>query len=750
MDANLGYSNGTSSTVKLDQQAKIMGTQRSFILRGLGCAHCASKIEDEVNKLEGVQHASLDFIAKRLSIYASNGKKLDEIAKRAADIVKQIEPEVDFVEERGAEGASASQDDDVVNKKELLRLGAAAVLFAAALGFELPYLSEFVLFFASYLIAGGKVIWRAIKNIFRGQIFDENFLMSVATIGAFAIRQYPEGVAVMLFFEIGEYFQDLAVNRSRRSISALMDIRPDYANLMVGEEVKTVSPEAVKVGDVIIIKPGERVPLDGVVVDGRSMVDTSAITGESLPRDVEKGSEILGGYINQNGLLSVRVTKKYSESTVVKILDMVQNASSKKAPTEHFITKFARYYTPVVVFGALAVALIPPLVIEGAAFSQWLYRALVFLVISCPCALVISIPLSFFGGIGGASKRGILVKGGNYLEALNHVNTVVFDKTGTLTRGVFKVTDVIPSEGFSRDELLALAAHAEVFSNHPIAVSILNAYGKEIDKDVVQTYDEIFGHGIKVILNRKKILVGKSSLMPRGKTVLIGCGWEILAGNSKLMKKEKIRHFNEVDIPGTHVYVAFNKTYAGCIVIADEIKKDAGKTIKALKDRGIRGVVMLTGDSKAVGVKVAKQLGIDQVYTELLPHDKVEQVERLQKRMRSKGKLVFVGDGINDAPVLARADVGVAMGALGSDAAIEAADVVLMTDDPYQLMDAIGIAKRTKSIVWQNIVFSLGVKGIVLALGAVGIATMWAAVFADVGVALIAVLNASRAMYMKS
>ena len=506
-----------------------------------------------------------------------------------------------------------------------------------------------------------------------------------------------------------------------------MDIRPDYANLQVGDEIKRISPEGVKIGDLIVVKPGERVPLDGVVIEGRSMVDTSALTGESVPRDVEEGSDILGGFINQNGLLKVRVTKGFGETTVSKVLDLVQNASSKKAPTENFITKFARYYTPVVVFGAIAIALIPPFLIQGAAFSQWIYRALVFLVISCPCALVISIPLGFFGGIGGASKKGILVKGGNYLEALNDVDTVIFDKTGTLTKGVFKVTEVVPEEGFSRDDLLEMAAYAEVFSNHPIAVSILNAYGKIVNKDLVDDHEEVFGHGIKVAV----------------------CGREILAGNSKLMRKENIS-YNKADVQGTIVYVAFNKTYAGYIVISDEIKEDSIDAIRNLRDIGIRKTVMLTGDTRTVGEKVAEELELDEVYTELLPDQKVEQVEQLEKEVPSAGKLVFVGDGINDAPVLARADIGVAMGALGSDAAIEAADVVLMTDEPSQLVGAIKIAKRTKNIVWQNIVFALGVKGVVLVFGAVGIATMWAAVFADVGVALIAVLNATRAMYVKN
>lgn len=717
----------TSCTVIEPQTIDLQtGAKKTLVLAGLGCANCAAKIEHEVNKLAGVQHASLDFVAKRLIIYVYNERDLGKITSQATEIINKFEPDVEVIEEYGAGGIPVIEDE-VVNKNELIKIGVGAVLFAIALIFEFSFWTEFSLFLVSYLLVGGDILLRAVRNISRGQVFDENFLMSVATIGAFAIRQFPEGVAVMLFFKIGEFFEDLAVNRSRRSISSLMDIRPDYANLQVGDDIKRVSPEGVRIGDLIIVKPGERVPLDGVVVEGRSMVDTSALTGESVPRDVEQGSDILGGFINQNGLLKVQVTKGFGETTVSKILDLVQNAGSKKAPTENFITKFARYYTPVVVFGALAIALIPPLLIQGAAFSEWIYRALVFLVISCPCALVISIPLGFFGGIGGASKKGILIKGGNYLEALNNVDTVVFDKTGTLTKGVFKVTEVVPEDGFGRDDLLEMAAYAEVFSNHPIALSILRAYGKAVNKELVDEHDEVFGHGIKAAVG----------------------GREILAGNSKLMSREDIA-CDEADAPGTVVYVALDKTYAGYIVISDEIKEDSIDAIKALNEIGIRKTVMLTGDNRAVGEKVAEELGLDEVYTELLPDQKVKQVEQLEKEVPSAGKLVFVGDGINDAPVLARADIGVAMGALGSDAAIEAADVVLMTDEPSQLVGAIKIAKRTKNIVWQNIVFALGVKGIVLVFGAMGIATMWAAVFADVGVALIAVLNATRAMYVKA
>jgi Cd2+/Zn2+-exporting ATPase len=551
--------------------------------------------------------------------------------------------------------------------------------------------------------------------------------MKIATIGAFAIGEFPEGVAVMLFYETGEFMQGLAVNRSRKSIAELMDIRPDYANLKIGDKIKKVSPEEVEIGDYIIVKPGEKFPLDGEVSEGESMVNTSALTGESVPREVEVGSEVLGGFINKNGLLTIKVSKKYGESTVSKILDLVQNASSKKAPTENFITKFARYYTPVVVFAAIALAFVPPLVIEGAAFSEWIYRALIFLVISCPCALVISIPLGFFGGIGGASRNGILVKGGNYLEALNNVETVVMDKTGTLTKGVFKVTKVISSNGFSKEELIEYAAYTESYSNHPIAISILKAYENEVDKSQIEDYNEISGHGTKAIVKGK----------------------EVLAGNVKLMEKENIQ-YNQFDEEGTIVHLAIDGKYVGYIVISDEIKEDARKAIKGLKEVGVKQIVMLTGDNRRVAKKVAETLGIDKVFSELLPQHKVEKVEMLEKEKSKKGKLIFVGDGINDAPVLARSDIGVAMGGLGSDAAIEAADVVIMTDEPSKLVSAIKIANRTKRIVMQNIIFALAVKGGFLTLGALGYATMWEAVFADVGVALIAVLNAMRVMKVKN
>ncbi|CZR04129.1 Cd2+/Zn2+-exporting ATPase [Trichococcus flocculiformis] len=531
----------------------------------------------------------------------------------------------------------------------------------------------------------------------------------------------------MLFYQVGEFFQNLAVNRSRRSIAELMDIRPDYANLKDGDDIKIVSPEDVLIGEYIIVKPGEKVPLDGVVVEGKSMVDTSALTGESVPREVEVGNEVYGGFINKNGLLTIEVKKEFGESTVSRILELVENASSRKAPTEQFITKFARIYTPIVVVAALALAIIPPLVVQGATFSDWIYRALVFLVISCPCALVVSIPLGFFGGIGGASKNGILIKGGNYLEALNNVDTVIFDKTGTLTKGVFKVTEIKAVQNISNDELLMYAAYAENYSNHPIAQSIVEAYGKEIDKGVIEAHEELPGLGLKVNVKGK----------------------EIFAGNAKLMAEKEIA-IEENDDLGTIVYIAIDGSYAGSIIISDEIKKDSEKLVSDLKALGVKKTVMLTGDNKKVGDKVGKQLGLDVVYSELLPDQKVEKLELLYNQKSTKGRIVFVGDGINDAPVLARADVGVAMGGLGSDAAIEAADVVLMTDEPSKLITAIKISKRTRSIVLQNIVLAFVVKGIVLILGAGGLATMWEAVFADVGVALIAVLNAMRVMNTKN
>lgn len=604
-------------------------------------------------------------------------------------------------------------------------IGAAVLATAVLLSLNNEWL-QIALFIISYIIVGGDVVKRAVKNIFKGQVFDENFLMSIATIGAFFIGEYPEGVAVMLFYQVGELFQSYAVGKSRKSIASLMDIRPDYANVKKGDELVKVDPDEVQIGDIIVIKAGEKIPLDGKVIEGSSMIDTSALTGESVPREVEVGSDILSGCININGVITAEVTKEFGESTVSKILDLVENASSKKSNSEQFITKFARYYTPVVVIIAVFLAIIPPLVIDGATFSDWIYRALAFLVVSCPCALVISIPLSFFGGIGGASKKGVLVKGSNYLEALAETEIVVFDKTGTLTKGVFNVQEIHP-EGVSKEELLELTAHAESYSNHPISLSLKRAYSKEIDNGRISDVEEISGHGVIATVDGKKVM----------------------AGNIKLMKMMDIPYFKG-ELIGTVVHVAVNNKYIGYIVIADEVKEDSAKAIKELKAANIKQTVMLTGDNKSIGSKVAKELGLDKVYAELLPADKVEKLEELFSQKSKKGKLAFVGDGINDAPVLARADIGIAMGGLGSDAAIEAADVVIMTDEPSKIATAMNISKKTLKIAHQNIVFAIGIKIIVLILSAFGITTMWAAIFADVGVTIIAVLNAFRALNVKN
>ncbi len=717
--------------VKVVDADKNKGNKSIIMLEGLGCANCAAKIETEVKNLEGVKFASVDFVSKKLTLETDDSISISKLSEKIEGIVKKIEPDVKVTFEgntfKSKTKENDNDEDEDNHKKEIAKLVIGGAIFAVGMIFHFQDWLELTIFLISYIIVGGSVVLRAIKGITRGQVFSEHFLMSIATIGAFFVGEYPEGVAVMMFYLVGELFQDMAVDHSRKSISSLMDIRPDYANLKVGNELKKVSPEDVSIGDIIVVKPGEKIPLDGKVIEGISMVDTSALTGESVPRELEPGKDALSGFINKNGVLTVEVTKDYSESTVSKILDLVQNASSRKAPTEQFITKFARYYTPVVVFSALALAVIPPLVIPGATFSEWIYRALVFLVVSCPCALVISIPLGFFGGIGGASKRGILIKGSNYLEALNNVEIVIFDKTGTLTKGVFKVTETNPQNDYTEEELIEYAAYAESYSNHPIALSIMSAYNTEIDKNRIENYQEIAGHGIKVNVNGK----------------------EVLAGNTRLMVSENIK-YNDVETLGTVVHVAINNKYAGNIVISDEVKEDSAHAIKELKSLGIKKTVMLTGDLKTVGDKIGKQLGLDEVYSELLPADKVDKLELLDSKKSPKGKLVFVGDGINDAPVLARADIGMAMGGLGSDAAIEAADIVIMTDEPSKIASAIKIAKRTRSIVFQNIVFALGVKAIFLVLGASGVASMWEAVFADMGVAIIAILNAMRVMNTKN
>ncbi len=611
-------------------------------------------------------------------------------------------------------------------KKEIIKIVIALILFLVAL--IVPLESQLInngLFVISYLIVGLEIVLKAIRNIFKGKVFDENFLMAIATIGAFVIGEYPEAVAVMLFYQIGEAFQDYAVDKSRKSIISLMDIRPDFANIQRNGKIDKINPEEVNVGDIIVVKPGEKVPLDGIIVKGTSMIDTSALTGESVPKEIKEQDEILSGCINENGVLEVKVTKKFGESTASKILDLVENASSKKSKSENFISKFAKYYTPIVVVTAVLLAIIPPMIFNRAEWIEWIHRALTFLVVSCPCALVISIPLGFFGGIGGASKIGVLVKGSNYLEALSNTEIMVLDKTGTLTEGVFEVQQINPID-ISKEDLIKYATYAESFSNHPIAISLKKAYGKEIVNKKVSETQELPGLGVRAVIEGESIFVG----------------------NEKLMKENCIDYIKSEEI-GTILYIAVNNKFAGTIVISDKIKTDAKETIDKLKKDNIKKIVMLTGDKRKVGENVAKKLGIDEVYTELLPSDKVEKVEELMKNKSENGNLAFIGDGINDAPVLAISDIGIAMGGLGSDAAIEAADVVLMTDEPSRVVDAIKISKKTMTIVKQNIIFAISIKLIVLILSAIGISNMWQAVFADVGVSILAILNALRALYIR-
>ena len=727
----------------------------TLFIEGLDCPNCAAKIERKLNTLQKIKAATVDFLGKRV-IVESEDFSQDELAKFIQTEVDKIEDGVKISTKRlhsyghthhhshshsrihSHSHTHGEGDTDKIKKKLLI----GGIIFV--LGIFIPktlFIPKFAVFLVSYFIIGGDVLVSAVKNILRGQVFDENFLMAIATIGAFAIGEYPEGVAVMLFYQLGELFQGIAVNNSRKSIIALMDIRPDYANLKTDSEIKKVNPDEIKVADIIVVKPGEKVPLDGKIITGNSTFDTSALTGESLPREAKTGDIVLSGFINKTGLVEIEVTKVFSESTVSKILDLVENSSSKKSKTENFITKFAKYYTPVVVITALIMAIFPPLLIPNATFTDWIYRALIFLVVSCPCALIISIPLGFFGGIGGASKHGILVKGANYLEALNDVESIVMDKTGTLTKGVFKVTEInvennVKINDFENNKtdltqplLLKYAAHIEKFSNHPIAQSIVSEYENSIaktDESIVKDFKEISGFGIKANINNH----------------------QILAGNSKLMNSENIR-FDKKENLGTVVYIAFNRQYIGNILISDEIKEDSPKAIRGMKANGIKEIVMLTGDNNAIGKNIAEKLEIDKVFAELLPNEKVEKLEEIYKTKSEKGKVVFVGDGINDAPVLARADIGIAMGGVGSDAAIEAADVVIMNDEPSKIVTAMKIAKKTKSIVWQNITLAFTVKIIVLILGLFGDATMWEAVFADVGVALLAVLNATRVLKYK-
>lgn len=611
-------------------------------------------------------------------------------------------------------------------KKELIKIIISLILFVIALIFNFQNsLINNIIYIFSYIIVGLDIIEKAFRNIIKGKVFDENFLMSIATIGAFAIGEFPEAVAVMLFYKIGELFQDYAVDKSRKSISELMNIKPEYANIEKNGTIEKVDPKTVKIGDIIVVKPGEKVPLDGIAIYGTSNLDTKALTGESLPKNVKKNDEILSGTINLNSVLKIKVTKEYNESTVNRILELVENASSKKSKSENFITKFAHYYTPIVVLIAVILAIIPPIIIKEATFSQWIYKALSFLVVSCPCALVISIPLSFFGGIGGASKMGILIKGSNYLEQLAKTEIIVFDKTGTLTEGVFDIQK-IEAIGIAKEELLEIIAYAENYSNHPISESVKKAYNKKIDENKIKNYKELAGRGIIATIGEHEVIVG----------------------NEKLMKEKKI-NFEKNNLVGTVLYVAIEEKYVGYIQIADRTKSDAIDTIKNLKKNNIKQVVMLTGDKKDVGESVAKELNLDKAYTELLPDGKVEKVESLLKEKSQEGKLAFVGDGINDAPVLAASDIGIAMGGLGSDSAIEAADIVLMTDEPSKIVDAINLSKKTMNIVKENIVFAISTKILILILSVLGLSTMWWAVFADVGVTIIATINALRVLKIK-
>ena len=730
----------------------------------MDCPSCEMKIETALQKLAGVTEVSVDVLTERMTI-SYDPQQVDEkaIAARVISLgytivttkpKSSVQNNNDYnrstdhspndghahsYSHAGHSYEANNQNDDGHNhnhgdgefdlKREGLGVGAVVVLFVLGSIFEetlhsTPFsIAEYAVFIPAYLLSGWGVLTSAGRNILKGQVFDENFLMTIATLGAIAIHQLPEAVGVMLFFKVGELFQETAVSRSKRSISSLLEIRPDSANLKTDNGIKTVSPEVVKVGDIILVKPGEKVPLDGEILDGNSQVDTSALTGESVPRTIGVGETVLAGMINQSGVLTIKVMKLFGESSIARILDLVQNASSKKSQTQKFITRFAQRYTPVVVILSLAVAILPPLFIPGATHAQWVYRALVLLVISCPCGLVISIPLGYFGGIGGAAKRGILVKGSTFLDSLAEVKAVAFDKTGTLTKGVFKVTEIVSCNGFNQAELLKLAAEAELNSNHPIAKSIREAYGKPIDESNISNYTEIAAHGIQAKIENRLVL----------------------AGNDRLMHRENIAH-DTCNVEGTVVHLAVERIYAGYITISDEPKPDAVQAIKSLKALGVENVVMLTGDSETVAKRVAQTLGVDSYQAELLPEDKVTAIEKLLREVGKKGKVAFVGDGINDAPVIARADVGMAMGGLGSDAAIETADVVIMTDAPSKVAEAMQVARKTHSIVWQNIIFALVVKAIFIVLGIFGLASMWEAVFADVGVALAAIFNATRVL----
>lgn len=687
---------------------------KKYHLKNMDCANCAAKIESNLAKLEEVKFVNINFASSTMLIDTDNLEKVKSTITR-------IEPGVEVNEKKHL----VTTEEIKENRVTIIKAISAMILLMIGLIFQDRLqntpdgIMEYVVFVAAYLISGWNVITSAIRNIIKGQVFNEQFLMTIATLGAFAINEMPEAVAVMLFYVVGEFFQDISVNRSRKSIRALLEIQPDYANVKSGSDIVKVSPDEVMVGDTILVKPGEKIPLDGSVIAGNSFVDTAALTGESVPLKINENDDVLAGMINQSGLLTIKVTKIFGESSISRILELVENATAQKAETEKFITTFARYYTPLVVISALLIAVLPPLLFETATFSDWIYRALVVLVISCPCALVISIPLGYFGGVGGASKRGVLVKGSNFLDALTHVRTIVFDKTGTLTKGEFKVSEIITYNGFTKEKLLEYAGYAESHSNHPIAKSITEAFSKQIDSSRIENVEEISGHGIKSIIDGKEVLVG----------------------NDKMLHKENIDH-PLCDVAGTVVHVVIEQVYGGYIIISDTLNDGAVETIEKLSKKGIK-TIMLTGDNEYAAKYFAEKLKIDQYYFNLLPEDKVNHVESIMKHTKD-GKVAFVGDGINDAPVIARADVGIAMGALGSDAAIETADVVLMTGSPIKIIDALDMASKTRNIVWQNIIFALGVKMIFIFLGLFGIAGMWEAVFGDMGVALIAVFNALR------
>jgi Cd2+/Zn2+-exporting ATPase len=705
-----------------------MATKKQYTLSGIDCANCARKIENGIRKLEGVKEVSLNFALSSLSLEVADGAAIKGIETQIQSIMDSIEKgsklhvpeETDSKEE--AEGHDHGEE---LSKGRIIAYVLGAIFYFVSFFAIKDTTVQLVIFVAVYILFGYKVLLKSLQNILKGRIFDENFLMTIASVGAFVIGEYPEAAAVMMFYQIGELFQDYALDHSRKSIKSLLNIKPDYANLKTPEGFTRVDPKQVGMGDLLVIRPGERVPLDGIIEDGKSSLDTSALTGESLPREVEEGSEVLSGCINQSGVLHVRVTKTFGESTVNRILSLVENAAQKKAVTERFITRFAAWYTPVVVILAVVLAVAPPLLMQQS-FKEWIYRALTFLVVSCPCALVISIPLGFFGGIGAASKRGILVKGGNYLEALAKAETIVFDKTGTLTKGAFEVTEVLAAEPFTQEELLSLIAHGEAFSSHPLALSAIKAYGTEPDKSKVADYREYAGLGVSAQVSGRQVLCGNTKLLSQFGVALDGAGQK-----------------------GTRIHLAVDGRYAGSIKLEDVLKDDAPKAISALAQAGIDNIVLLTGDQKDAAEDVARRLGIEKVHAELLPHEKVQQLENLLGEQNRRGSVVFVGDGINDAPVIARADVGVAMGGAGSDAAIEAADIVVMTDEPYKLAEALRIARKTKTVVYQNIALAIIVKLLVLALGAGGVATLWEAVFADVGVALIAIFNAMRVAKVK-